>query len=68
MDFSQLPPTLLLSTLIPVALVLVMVGSGIWLIVRPRPEPIEDAMLLPTIPLSNPAAEQKDLPTVESMV
>jgi hypothetical protein len=68
MDFSNLPPTLLLSTFLPVAAIMVVVGLGIWLIVHPGLEPIEDAMLPPTIPVSNPAVEQKERPTAESMV
>ncbi len=68
MVFSDLPLTPLLSTLLPVAAILIVVGLGIWLISHPHPEPIEDAMLPPTIPPSNPAVEQKERPTVESMV
>ncbi len=68
MVFADLPLTPLLSTLLPVAAILVLVGLGIWLIVHPRPEPIEGAMLLPTITPSNTAVEQKEHPTVESMV
>ncbi|KAF8257103.1 hypothetical protein EI94DRAFT_1760667 [Lactarius quietus] len=58
MDFSDLPLTSLLCTLLPVAVILVVVGVGIWLIVRPRPEPADDAM----------SVEQKERPTAESMV
>jgi hypothetical protein len=68
MDFSDLPLALLLSTLLPVAALMVVVGLGIWLIVHPCLDPIEDATLPPTIPLSNPAVEQNERPTVESMV
>ena len=68
MDFSDLPLTLLLSTLLPVVAIMVVVGWGIWLIVHPRLEPIDDATLPPAIPLSNPAAKQKERPTVGSMV
>ena len=68
MDFSDLPLTLLLSTFIPVSSIMVVVGLGIWLIVRPCLEPIEDAILQPGIPFSNPATEQKERPTGESMV
>lgn len=63
MVFADLPLTLLLSTLLPVAAVLVVVCLGIWLIVHRRPGPIED-VLPPTIP----TIEQKEHPTVESMV
>ena len=68
MDFSDLPLTLLLSTFLPVAAMMVMAGLGICLIVHPHLEPIEDAMLPPAIPLSIPAVEQKECPTVESIV
>ena len=67
MDFSDLPLTVLLSTLLPVASIMVVVGLGIWLIVHPRPEPIGDVMLPPAIPSNLPVAQKKH-PTVESMV
>jgi len=66
MDFSDLPLTLRPFTLLPVAAILVVVGLVIWVVVHPRPEPIEDAMLPPAIPSSNPPAAQKERPTVES--
>ena len=67
MVFADLPLTLLLSTLLPVATILVVVCFGIWLTLRPRLETIED-VLSPTIPLSNPAVDQNDRPTRESVV
>ncbi|KAI9438660.1 hypothetical protein H4582DRAFT_1950065 [Lactarius indigo] len=68
MAFADLPLTPLISTLLPVAVILVVVGLGIWFIVHPRPEPINGAMLPPTIPPSNTTVEQRERPTVESMV
>ena len=68
MDFSDLPLTVLLSTLLPVAAIMVVVSWGIWFIVHPCLGPIEDAMLPPAIPFSNPTVEQKERPTAESMV
>ena len=68
MTFSDLPLTLCLSTLIPVAVIVVVVGLGIWFIVHPRLEPTEDAMLQPATPSSDPTDEQKERSTVESMV
>ena len=67
MVFADLPLTLLLSTLLPVAAILVVVCLGIWLFAHPRPGPIEN-VLPPTIPHSNPTIEQKVHPAVESMV
>ncbi|KAH9003468.1 hypothetical protein EDB86DRAFT_3100033 [Lactarius hatsudake] len=64
MVFADLPLTLFLSTLLPVAAILLMVGLGIWFVVHPRPEP-DDATFLPAITPSTPAVEQKE---VESMV
>ncbi|KAI9435468.1 hypothetical protein H4582DRAFT_1969598 [Lactarius indigo] len=49
MIFSDLPLVLLLCTLFPAAAILIMMCLGIWLVVRPRPEPIEDAVLPPAI-------------------
>ena len=68
MTFADLPLTLCLSTLIPVAVIAVIVGSGIWFIVHPCPEPTEDTMLPPATTSSDPTDEQKERPTVESMV
>ena len=67
MVFADLPLTLLLSILLPLATILFVVSFGIWLIVHPRSESIED-VLPPTTPLSDSAVEQKEHPTVESMV
>ena len=68
MVFADLPLILLLATLLPVAAILVVMGLVIWLIVRPRSEPIEDAMLPPAIPLSNTLGGQKVCATAESVV
>ncbi|KAF8269466.1 hypothetical protein EI94DRAFT_950737 [Lactarius quietus] len=68
MVFADLPLIVILSTLLPVAAILVVMGLGIWLIVRPRTEPIEDAVVQPDIPLPHPAVELKELPTAGSMV
>ncbi|KAF8262316.1 hypothetical protein EI94DRAFT_1808999 [Lactarius quietus] len=68
MVFSDLPVIVLLSTLLLVATILVVVGLGMWLIVRPRTEPIKEAVLEPNIPLSGPVVEQKELAIVGSMV
>jgi len=68
MAFADLPLTSLLLTLILVAAILVVVCLVIWLVVRQRPEPIEDAVLRAGIPPSDPGAEQKELSTAEIMV
>ena len=62
MVFADLPLTLLLSTLLPVAAILVLVCFVIWLALHPRPEPP------PTIPLSDPAVDRTDRPTRGSVV
>jgi len=68
MVFADLPLILLLSTLLPVAAILIVIWLGIWLVVRPRPEPIEDPVLRAGIPPSDSGAEQKERSTAEIMV
>jgi hypothetical protein len=65
--FADLPLTLHLSTLLPVAAIMVTVGLAIWFIVHPHRGPIEEATFPPPTPL-NPAEEQKEVLTVESIV
>lgn len=65
--FADLPLTLCLSTLLPVTAIMVTVGLAIWFIVHPRRGPIEEATLSPPTP-PNPAEEQREVPTVESIV
>lgn len=66
--FADLSLILFLSTFLPVAAILAVVWLGIWLVVRPRPEPIDDTMLRAGIPPTGPGAEQKERPTAEIMV
>ena len=68
MVFADLPLILLLATLLPVTAILLVLGLAIWLIVRPRSEPIEGAMLPPAIPPSNTLGEQKVCAIAESVV
>ncbi len=68
MAFADLPLPLLLSMILPVAAILAVICLVIWLVVRQRPEPIEDAVLRAGIPPSIPGAEQKEHPTAEIMV
>ncbi|KAI9458566.1 hypothetical protein BJY52DRAFT_411425 [Lactarius psammicola] len=68
MAFIDLSPTLVLSTLLPTAVVVAMACVGIWLALHPRQKTLEGAMLPPpTLPLI-PAEEKKEHPTAESMV
>ena len=66
--FADLSLILFLSTFLPVAAILAVVWLGIWLVVRPRPEPIDIAVVRAGIAPSDPEVEQKWRPTVESMV
>jgi len=50
MVFNGLSLTLLLSTLLPIATVLVTASVCIWLALHPRKRPFEDAMLSPPMP------------------
>ncbi|KAI9458597.1 hypothetical protein BJY52DRAFT_413055 [Lactarius psammicola] len=70
MAFADLPLPLLLLTLVLVVAILAVVCLVIWLVVRQRLEPIEDAMLRAGIPPSSPGAgvEQKERSTAEIMV
>ncbi len=68
MAFIDLSLTLLLSTLPPIAAVLVTACVGIWLALHPRHKSFEDAMLPPPVPPLIPAEDQKEHPTAEVMV
>jgi hypothetical protein len=68
MTFSGLPPYLLISTLFPIAAVLVVVCACIWRALHPRQKPFENSMLSAPIPLSIPAEDQKEHHTADCMV
>jgi len=65
MTFAGLSPLLLLSTLFPIAAVLVVVCACIWKALHPRQKPFEGPMLSAPVP---PAEDQKEHHTVEAMV
>ena len=61
MTFAGLSPLLLLSTLFPIATVLVVVGACIWKALHPRQKPFEGPML-------SAPEDQKEHHTAEVMV
>jgi hypothetical protein len=67
MTFAGLSPLLPLSTLFPIAAVLVVVCATIWRVLHPRQKPFEGPMLSASVPLPFPA-ETKKSNTVEVMV
>jgi choline-glycine betaine transporter len=66
--FAGLSPLLLLSTLFPIAAVLVVVCACIWKALHPRQKPFEGPMLSTPTPPPFPAEQQKEHHTVEAMV
>jgi len=68
MTFAGLPTSLLLSTLFPIAAVLVVVCACIWRALHPRQKPSEGPMLSALVPPPFPAEDQKEHHTVEVMV
>jgi uncharacterized membrane protein len=68
MTFADLPLTLLLSTFLPIAAVLILASVGIWLALHPRQRTSEDPMLPPPMPPLIPAEEHKERFTAEVMV
>jgi len=68
MAFISLSLTLVLSTLLPTAGMLVMACVGKWLALHPRQKTFGGAMLPPPIPPLIHAEEQKEHPTTEVMV
>ncbi|KAF8273489.1 hypothetical protein EI94DRAFT_1716017 [Lactarius quietus] len=63
MTFAGLPPYLLLSTLFPIAAVLVVVCACIWKALHPRQKPFEVSAAVPP-----PVEDQKEHHTAELMV
>ena len=68
MTFTDLSPLLPLSTLFPIAAVLVVVCATIWKVLHPRQKPFEGPMLSTSAPPPFPAEDQKEQHTVEVMV
>jgi len=65
MTFSDIPGTILLRIIIPVAVVLIVASWGIWVALHPREKSFEEDM--PTPP-QTPLTDLKDLSTVASIV
>jgi hypothetical protein len=68
MTFASLFPLLPLSTLFPIAAVLVVVCVTIWKVLHPRQKPFESPMLSASAPPPFLAEDQKEHHTVEVMV
>ena len=68
MTFTDIFPLLALSTLFPIAAVLVVVCASIWKVLHPRQKPLEGPMLSASVPPPFPAEDQKEQHTVEVMV
>ncbi|KAN0131978.1 hypothetical protein V8E53_010258 [Lactarius tabidus] len=68
MTFAGLPPYLLISTLFPIAAVLVVVCACIWRALHPRQKPFEGSMLSAPILPPTPAEDQKEHHMAELMV
>lgn len=66
--FAGLPPHLLLSTLFPIAAVLVAACVCIWKALHPSQKPFGDSMPLASVPPLIPVEDQKEHPTPEFMV
>ena len=66
--FIDLSLALLLSTLLPIAAVLIMASVGIWIALHPRQRTSEDTMLPPPMPPLIPAEGLKEHPTADNMV
>jgi hypothetical protein len=68
MSFVGLPPYLLVSTLLPIAAVLVVACACIWKALHPSQKPFGDSMLSVPAPPLLPAEDQKEHHTAELMV
>jgi hypothetical protein len=66
--FIDLSLTLLLSTLLPIAVVLAMASVGIWLALHPRQRTFEEDAVVPQPMSPLIPAEEKERPTAEVMV
>jgi hypothetical protein len=68
MTFAGFPPYLLVSTLFPIAAVLVVACACIWKALRPSQKPFGDSMPSVPAPPLIPAEDQKEHYTAELMV